>query len=59
MAEASTAGNRKLKALSPYSCKNDDFAQELLAGLEIMASTPNSISTISLLARIGRRGSGG
>jgi hypothetical protein len=58
MADAGAVGDRKLKVFISYSRKDEDFAQELLGGLE-MASSPISISTTSLPVRIGRRGSDG
>jgi hypothetical protein len=35
MADESAAGDRKLKVFISYSRKDEDFAQQLLAGLEL------------------------
>ena len=40
MADASGVGDRKLKVFISYSRKDEDFAQELLAGLELAGFAP-------------------
>ena len=40
MADVSAAGDRKLRVFISYSRKDEDFAQELLAGLEVVGFEP-------------------
>jgi TIR domain-containing protein len=40
MADASAARDRKLRVFISYSRKDEDFAQELLAGLEMAGFEP-------------------
>ena len=40
MADASGVGDHKLKVFISYSRKDEDFAQELLAGLELAGFAP-------------------
>jgi hypothetical protein len=64
MADVSTAGDRKLRVFISYSRKDEDFAQGLLAGLQLVGFEP-CLDKHDIAAgedwetRLGRRSRGG